>query len=315
MTACRRIIVTSDPGQDQAVAILLILGSQEEFEVLGIVATAGNIGLEHTERNTRKILELAGRIDIPVFLGSPRPLRRELVTAAHVHGPTGLDGPALPEPTMKLQTKPGVDFIIETLLAEPPGTVTVVSLSPLTNLALALRKAPEIAGRIREIAMMAGAYFEVGNITPSAEFNVYVDPEAADVVLRSGVPITMLPLDVTHRMLSTPARLNRIHALGNRSGVAVAEMLRFSERFDLEKYGWPGAPLHGPCVPAYMIRPDLFQGRNINVTVETESALTLGMTVADWWRITEQPRNVFYVRDGDVEGYYDLLTERLARLP
>lgn len=311
----RRIIITSDPGQDQAAAILLMLGSPEDFEVLGIVATAGNIGLDQTEKNTRKILELAGRRDIPVYLGSPRPMRRELVTAAHVHGPTGLDGPVLPEPTMKLQTTFGVDFIIETLRGAPAGTITIVSLSPLTNLALALEKAPDIAPRIREIAMMAGAYFEVGNITPSAEFNVYVDPEAADHVLRSGIPITMVPLDVTHKMLSTPARLDRIEALGNRCGPALAQMLRFSEHFDLEKYGWPGAPLHGPCVPAFLIRPQMFLGRQINVSIETGSPLTLGMSVADWWRITDRPRNAFYVRDGDADAYYDLLTERVARLP
>ncbi len=311
----RKIIVTSDPGQDQAVAILMILGSPEAFDVLGMIATAGNIGLDLTEKNLRKILELAGRPDIPVYLGAPRPMGRPLVTAAHVHGPSGLDGPSLPEPIMRTQTKPGVDYMVETLRATASGTISIVSLSPLTNLALALKAAPDIAGRIREIVMMAGAYFEVGNITPSAEFNVYVDPEAADIVLRSAIPITMLPLDVTHRMLSTPARLDRLQALGNRCGVAAAEMLRFSETFDLKKYGWPGAPLHGPCVPAYMIRPELFQGRLINVTVETASELTLGMTVADWWRITERPRNVFYVRDGDADGYYDLLTERLARLP
>ena len=216
---------------------------------------------------------------------------------------------------MKLQTKPGVDFIVETLLAEPPGTVTVVSLSPLTNLALALQKAPEIAGRIREIAMMAGAYFEVGNITPSAEFNVYVDPEAADIVLRSGVPITMLPLDVTHKMLSTPERLNAMRALGNRSGIATAEMLEFSEAFDLKKYGWEGAPLHGPCVPAFMLAPDIFVGRQINVSVELQGSLTAGMTVADWWQITDRPKNAFYVRDGDPVAYYDLLTSALGNLP
>jgi purine nucleosidase len=216
---------------------------------------------------------------------------------------------------MRPQAKPGVDFIVETLRAAPAGEITIASLSPLTNLALALQKAPDIAPRIREIVMMAGAYFEGGNITPSAEFNVYVDPEAADIVLRSGVPITMLPLDVTHKMLSTPDRLNRIEALGNRCGLAVAQMLRYSERFDLQKYGWPGAPLHGPCVPAFMIEPSLFEGRSINIMVETQSPLTLGMTVADWWRITDRAHNAFYIRDGNAQAYYDLLTERLARLP
>jgi len=314
MTA-RKIIITTDPGQDQAVALFVMLGSPDDFDILGIVATAGNIGLDHTQKNIRQVLELAGRTDVPVYPGSPKPMRRPLVTAEHVHGPTGLDGPGLPEPTMPLQAQAGADFIVETLLREPPGSVTVVSLSPLTNLGLALEQAPAIAPRISQIVMMAGAYFEVGNITPTAEFNVFVDPEAADIVLRSGVPITMIPLDVTHRMLSTPARLDRFRALGNRCGIATADMLGFSEPFDLRKYGWAGAPLHGPCVPAIMLRPELFSGRSINVSVELQGALTLGMTVADWWRITERPANVFYVRDGDAEGYYALLAERIARLP
>jgi purine nucleosidase len=311
----RQVIITSDPGQDQAVALLLMLGSPETFEVLGIVATAGNIDLEHSTRNVCKTLELAGRAELPVYRGAPAPIARALVTATHVHGPTGLDGPDLPEPVMAPREGAGADFIVETVRRAAPGTVSIVSLSPLTNLALALRQAPDIATRIAEIVMMAGAYFEVGNITPSAEFNVYVDPEAAACVLGSGVPITMLPLDVTHQMLSTPERLARLAALPNRCGPAAAAMLRYSEAFDLRKYGWPGAPLHGPCVPAYMIRPALFRGRRINVGVETRGELTLGMTVADWWGITERPRNVYYLREGDAEGYYALLAERLARLP
>jgi purine nucleosidase len=311
----RKLIVMTDPGQDEAVAILVILGSPEDFDVLGVVAACGNIGLEYTEKNARKILELAGRTDIPVYAGCSRPMHRELVTAAHVHGPTGLDGPELPEPTMPLQTKHGVDFIVETLMESEPGTITICSLSPLTNLGMALVREPRIAPRIKEIVMMAGAYFEGGNITPTAEFNVYVDPEAADVVLKSGVQMTMLPLDVTHQMRSTKARLERFRGLGNRCGIAAAEMMFFSEPFDLKKYGWDGAPLHGPCVPAFMLKPDLFQGRQINVMIDTSSELTMGMSVADYWQITERPKNVFYVRGGDADGYYDLLTERLANLP
>jgi purine nucleosidase len=315
MTMPRKIIVTTDPGQDQAVALFVLLALPEDFDILGVVATAGNIGLDNTQRNARQLLELAGRSDVPVYLGSPRPMRRPLVTAEHVHGPTGLDGVDLPEPSMPLQAQAGVDFIVETLLREPPGSVTLVCLSPLTNLGLALEKEPPIAARMAGVIMMAGAYFEVGNITPAAEFNVYVDPEAADIVLRSGAPIAMLPLDVTHRMLSTRQRLDRFRALGNRCGLATAGMLTFSETFDLKKYGWEGAPLHGPCVPAYMLKPALFESRLINVTVETESALTLGMTVADWWRVTDRPRNVTYVRNGDAAGYYSLLFDTIARLP
>jgi purine nucleosidase len=311
----RKIIIDSDPGQDDAVAILMALASPEEIEVLGIVAVAGNVPLARTTGNARKVLELAGRTDIPVFAGCIRPMRRPLVTAEHVHGRTGLDGPELPEPTMQLQERHGVDFLVETLLAEPPGTITLCTLGPLTDVAMALVKAPAIAPRIQEIVMMAGAYFEVGNITPAAEFNVYVDPEAADVVLRSGVPITMVPLDVSHGVLNTPARLDRLDAIGGRCSKAVVEMMRFAARFDIAKYGWAGGPLHDPNVIAWLLRPELYAGRRINVSVETGSELTLGMTVADWWRITDRPVNVEYLRQADADGFHDLLAERLARLP
>ena len=311
----RKIIIDTDPGQDDAVALLLALASPEELDVLGIVAVAGNVGLAQNARNALKIVELSGRTDVPVFAGCERPMRRKLVTAEHVHGPTGLDGPDLPEPKKKLEEKHGVDFIIDTLRAEEAGTVTLCTLGPLTNVAMALVKAPDIGPRIREIVMMAGAYFEVGNITPSAEFNVYVDPEAADVVLTSGIPITMIPLDVTHGVLSLSHRLEGFVAIGNRSGKAVSEMLAFSERFDLEKYGGAGAPLHDPCVIAWLLKPELFDGRKINVTIETTSELTRGMTVADYWRITDRPKNVLYLRTADDESFYRLLTERIARLP
>jgi purine nucleosidase len=311
----RKVIITSDPGQDQAAAIFLFLGRPDAFDVLGIVATAGNIDMSYTEKNCRKLLELANRRDVPVCVGCTRPMRRDLVMAPHVHGPTGLDGPELPEPTMALSPQHGVDFIIDTVRAAPPKTITICSLSPLTNLAMALVKAPDIADRIQEVVMMAGAYFEVGNISVAAEFNVFVDPEAADVVLRSGLKLTMLPLDVTHRMLSTRERLAAMRATATRCGIATAEMLEFSEAFDLRKYGWNGAPLHAPCVPVFMLRPDIFTGRHINVSVELSGALTLGMTVADWWQITDRPRNVFYVRDGDSGVFYDLLNQALGNLP
>jgi purine nucleosidase len=311
----RKLIILTDPGQDQAAAILMILGARHAFDVLGLVATAGNIDLGLTVTNCLKLLKLAGRPDIPVFAGCPRPLARDLVTATHVHGPTGLDGPKLPYPTIAAAPRHGVDFIVDTLRQSEAETITICSLSPLTNLAMALIKAPDIAPRIRDIVAMAGAYFEVGNITPTAEFNVYVDPEAARIVLGADIPTTLLPLDVTHRMLSTRARLQAMRALGNRCGIATAEMLEFSESFDLKKYGWEGAPLHGPCVPAFMLAPDIFSGRQVNVSVELDGALTQGMTVADWWGITDRPKNAFWVRDGDAERFYDLLLECLGRLP
>lgn len=310
----RKLIILTDPGQDQAAAILMILGQRQAFDVLGLVATAGNINLDHTIANCLKLMELAGRPEIPVFAGCPHPIIRPLVMAEHVHGPTGLDGPDLPQPKIAAQEKHGVDFIIDTVRAHP-GEITICSLSPVTNLAMALRKAPDIAGKIREVVAMLGAYFEVGNITPTAEFNCYVDPEAADIVLKAGIKTTLLPLDVTHKMRSTPERLGAMRALGNRCGVATAEMLEFSEAFDLKKYGWDGAPLHGPCVPAFILAPEMFSGRQINVSVELNGTLTSGMTVADWWQITDRPKNVFYVADGDPVAYYDLLLKSLENLP
>ena len=314
-TSPRKIIFDTDPGQDDMAAILLALASPEELEVLGIVAVAGNVPLSHTSRNALCICELAGRSEIPVFAGSDQPMGRKLVTAEHVHGKTGLDGPDLPEPKAKLQAKPGVDFLIDTIRASAKGEITLVTLGPLTDIGLALTRAPEIGAKIREIVMMAGAYFEGGNITPTAEFNVYVDPQAADIVLKSGIPIVMMPLDVTHRVLVTPPRMERLFKLGNRSGKALAEALTFSRTFDINKYGWEGAPLHDPTTVAYLLKPALFQGRDINVAIETESELTIGMTVADYWRVTGRPVNARYIRDVDADGFFALLTERIGRLP
>lgn len=311
----QKIIIDTDPGQDDAVAILLALSSPQELNVLGIVAVAGNVRLAQTAKNALKVVELSGQTEVPVYAGCERPIKRVLVTAEHVHGQSGLNGSDLPDPQIQLQAQHGVDFIIATLMSHEPGTVTLCTLGPLTNIALALIKAPHIAFRIKEIVMMGGAYFEVGNITPAAEFNIYVDPDAADVVMRSGVPIVMVPLDVTHQILTTRERLDRITAIGNQTGDDVAKMLEFSQRFDLQKYASPGAPLHDPCVIAYLLKPELFVGRHINVSIETASELTLGMTVADYWGVTNRPKNVIFLRSGDADGFYDLLLERLARLP
>lgn len=310
----RRIIIDTDPGQDDAVAILLALASPE-VEVLGVVAVAGNVPLPLTQRNARIVCELAGRRDMPVYAGCDAPLKRTLVTAEHVHGKTGLDGPPLPDPAMPLMDEHGVDWIIRTLRTEPAGTVTLCPLGPLTNIAVAFRRAPDIIGRVQEIVLMGGAYFEVGNITPAAEFNIYVDPEAAEIVFRSGVPLTVMPLDVTHKALTSRDWVDGIAALGTETGRMVAAWTGFFERFDVAKYGSHGAPLHDPTVIARLIRPDLFGGRHVNVEIETQSDLTLGMTVADWWGVTDRPRNAMFMGSVDRDGFFALLTERLARLP
>ncbi|WP_265515943.1 nucleoside hydrolase [Nitratireductor luteus] len=313
MAPARKIIIDTDPGQDDALAILLALASPE-LDVLGITAVAGNVPLPLTEKNALKICELAGKLETPVFAGASRPLVRDLVTAEHVHGKTGLDGPDLPEPTMALREQHAVDFIVETLMSHDEGQVTLCPLGPLTNIALALVREPKIAHRIKEIVLMGGGFFEGGNITPTAEFNIYVDPHAADVVFRSGAPIVMMPLDVTHKAMTTARRVAAFRDLGTRVGAAVAEMLEFYERFDEEKYGSDGGPLHDPCVIAWLLQPELFKGRQCNVVIETMSELTMGMTVVDWWGVTERRKNAHVMRDIDHEGFFALLTERLGRL-
>ena len=310
----RKIIIDTDPGQDDAVAILLALASPEELEVLGIVAVAGNVPLPLTQKNARIVCELARKTHVPVFAGCDAPMQRKLVTAEHVHGKTGLDGPQLAEPSMPLQDRHGVDFIIETLRREPAGSVTLVPVGPLTNIGTAFLKAPDIVDRVAEIVLMGGAYFEVGNITPAAEFNIYVDPEAAEIVFRSGVDLTVMPLDVTHKALTTRPRVEAFRGMGTEVGRMVAEWTDFFERFDKEKYGSEGAPLHDPCTIAYLLQPDLFDGRHINVEIETGSDLTLGMTVADWWRVSKRPANATFMGDLDADRFFGLLTERLARL-
>ena len=314
MPTPRKIIIDTDPGQDDAVAILLALGSPDELEVLGITAVAGNVPLALTQKNARIICELAGRPDVKVYAGCDAPLKRKLVTAEHVHGKTGLDGPVLTDPVMPLQPGHAVDFIIDTLRAEASGTVTLCPLGPLTNIAAAFLKAPDIIPRVAQIVLMGGAYFEVGNITPTAEFNIYVDPEAADIVFKSGIDLVVMPLDVTHKALTNKSRVAAFRALGTHPGRMVAEWTDFFERFDMQKYGSEGAPLHDPCVIAYLLNPALFTGRHINVEIETGSALTLGMTVADWWGVTNRAPNALFIGDVDADGFYALLIKRIGQL-
>ena len=311
----RRIIIDTDPGVDDAIAILLALAVPAELEVLGIVAVAGNLPLAQTERNARRVCELAGRPEIPVYAGCARPMLRPLATAEHIHGETDRDRLLLPEPTMALQTLHGVDFLIETLRAAQTGSITVCALGPLTNIAMALVKAPEVAARIGELVIMGGACFELGNVTPAAEFNVHVDPHAAAIVLDSGIQITMMPLDVTHQLLTTPPRLAVLRALDNHCGRAVAALLASFERRRRSKFGTRAAALHDPSVIAYLLDPKLFNGREVNVAIEMESPLTIGMTVVDWWGVTRRQANARLMNKVNAGGFYDLMTARLARLP
>ena len=311
----RRIIIDTDPGIDDAVAILLALAAPEELEVLGIVAVAGNLPLAQTERNARRVCELAGRFDVPVYAGCGRPLLRRLATAEHIHRETARDGLLLPEPTVARRPQHGVDSLIEALNSGEPGTITLCALGPLTNIDMALIKTPDVATTVAELVIMGGACFELGNVTPAAEFNIHVDPHAAAIVFDSGIPITMIPLDVTYQVLTTSKRLAALRALDNRCGRAVAALLASFERRRRPKFGARATALHDPSVIAYLLKPTLFQGREINVAVETQSPLTLGMTVVDWWGVTSRKPNLRLMNTVDADGFYELLTEKLARLP
>ena len=312
--APKKIIIDCDPGQDDALAILLALGSPEEIEVLAVTAVAGNVPLALTEVNARKLVALAGRSDVPVYRGADRPLVRDLVTAEFVHGKTGLDGADLPDPSTPLADGHAALAIVDILRREPAGSVTICPVGPLTNIALALRLAPDIAANIKAIVLMGGA-IAVGNITPAAEFNIYVDPHAADVVFRSNVPIVMHGLDVTHKALVTPSRLAAIKAIGSEVSEAVYGLLTFYNIYDQAKGEGQGAPLHDPCAIAYVMRPDLFGGRNCNVTIDIASEASMGRTLVDWRGRTDRPANALVVDQIDAAGFFELLTERLARLP
>jgi len=307
------LILDCDPGQDDAVALLLALASPEAFEVLGITTVAGNVPLGLTARNALLIRDLADRPDVPVFAGCSRPMLRPLLTAEHVHGANGIDGMAVTEPDSKLDPRHGVDFLIETLTAAEPDSVTLVPTGPLTNIAMAMVKAPEIIPAIEEIVLMGGAMREGGNISPSAEFNMLVDPHAAELVFGCGRPLRVFGLDVTHQVLTHAARVERIRALGTPVSEAVAGMLSFFSRHDTAKYGIDGAPLHDPCTVASLLEPDLFDFKACNIAVETASELTMGHTAVDFWGVSGRPANADWAHGVDGDGFFDLLIERLAR--
>ncbi len=309
----RPVIIDCDPGQDDAVALFLAMASPEDVDIVGITAVAGNVPLALTQRNARIMCDLAGRADVPVFAGCDRPMRRDSVTAEHVHGSTGIDGMDLFDPATPLSDRHAVDFLVEAIKAAPDEGITLVATGPLTNVATAFGREPGIAANVREIVLMGGASREGGNITPSAEFNIFVDPDAADAVFRCGRPLVVMGLDVTHQVISTPARVAAIAALDNPVARATASMLGFFHRHDSAKYGTEGGPLHDPCTVAWLLSPGLFEGKPCNVSVETASSLTAGHTAVDFWHVTDRPRNALWVHSVDADGFYDLLTRRLAR--
>jgi purine nucleosidase len=309
----RPIIIDCDPGQDDAVALFLAMSSPDELQLLGITTVAGNVPLDLTQRNARMMCDIAGRGDVPVFAGRDKPLVRDAITAEYIHGSTGIDGVEVFEPETPLQSRHAVEFIIDTLLGADDASITLVPTGPLSNIGAAIRKEPAILARVREIVVMGGAMREGGNRSPSAEFNILVDPHAAEIVFSCGAPVVVMGLDVTHQVLSTRARVERIRALNNPVSEATAGMLSFFHRYDSKKYGSEGAPLHDPCTVAWLLEPGLFQLRECNLSVETTSELTMGHTAVDFWHVTNRPHNVRWAHGVDADGFYALLTQRLAR--
>ena len=308
----RQVIIDCDPGQDDAVALFLAMSAPDELEVLGVTTVAGNVPLELTQRNARMVCDIAGRTDMPVYAGCSKPLQLDAITAEYIHGSTGIDGVDVFDPATPLQDTHAVDFIVETLRGARKGTVTLIPTGPMTNIATAIRREPGILDAVDRIVSMGGAMREGGNRSPSAEFNVLADPHAAEIVYGCGRPVTAMGLDVTHQVLSTRERVARIRSVGNRVAEATAGMLSFFHRYDTKKYGSEGAPLHDPCTVAWLLRPDLFETKPCNLSVETSSELTLGHTAVDFWHVTDRPHNVEWTHAVDAEGFYDLLVERLA---
>jgi inosine-uridine nucleoside N-ribohydrolase len=304
------ILIDCDPGHDDAMALLLALASPE-VELVGVTTVHGNTTLANTTVNALKILELAGRTDVPVARGADRPLIREPHVGEHVHGASGLDGPDLPAPTMQIVAPHAVDFLAETLRAAQ-APITLIPTGPLTNIALLLAQHPDIGEKIERIVLMGGAIAE-GNVTPAAEFNIWADPEAASRVFDSEVDVTMVGLDVTHRALMTPEHAETLRATGH-VGEVVAELWAFYHRFHTRVYDFPGTPIHDALAVAHVIRDDLLRTQPRNVTIDCEGELCRGRTVVDLWRVTGKDPNAHVAVEVDGPAFLDLLVERIGSL-
>ncbi|MCW3477872.1 nucleoside hydrolase [Limobrevibacterium gyesilva] len=310
----RPIVIDTDPGVDDAIAILLALASPE-LELVAVHTVAGNCPLADATGNALRVLELAGRADIPVHAGCPRPLLREQIFGKF-HGRGGLGGTVLPAPRQGVAPGHAAQRLIEVShAARATGRpLTVCPIGPLTNLAAAIALDPTVAAAWDKVVVMGGGFRVPGNRTPYAEFNILADPHAARMVLNSGADIVMMPLDLTHQAMATPARIERLRAAGGRIAAAVVELLTFWDRGDIERFGEPGGPLHDPTVIGYLLAPELFQGKRVHVDVDCETPERYGHMVADWYGQTDRPANATVMTKLDAEGFFALLTRRLAAL-
>lgn len=300
--APRPIILDCDPGIDDAIAILLALAAPEEIDLRAITCVAGNVPLEKTALNARRVAALAGRDSPPIYAGCPRPLMRPFVREAAVHGADGLGGVDMPAPAGPLADGHAVDVIVEAVMSAPEGTLSLCPIGPMTNLALAMVKQPAIIPRIREVVFMGGAAFIPGNVTPAAEFNIHADPHAAQIVISSGLPLVMFGLDVTHQAVATAARVAALKGAGGQVCQTAAALMT--------AYGREEGFLHDPCVIAYLLLPSLFKGQAGQLTVDCDEGPNLGRTVC---ASGEEAPNAMVITEIDADGFFALLTERLAR--
>ncbi len=308
----RGIILDCDPGHDDAMAILLAHGNPE-IELLAITTVAGNQTLPKTTLNARRICTVAGITDVPIAAGCDRPLVRELVIAPDIHGVSGLDGPLFPEPSVAVTPVHAVDLIIDRIMASDGG-ITLVPTGPLTNIGMAVRKEPGIVGRVREVVLMGGAYTR-GNRTPAAEFNILVDPEAAAIVFDADWPVTMVPLDLTHQAIATPAVLERIAAVGTPvAGIAVELMTFFGKTYREVAGFTEGPPVHDPCAVARVISPEVVKVEEAFVAIETEGKWTSGMTVTDFRGRMGLAPNTQVATKLESDGFWDLMVDALERI-
>lgn len=309
----RAVIIDCDPGVDDGVALLLAFASSADLNLLGITTVAGNVGVDLTTRNACIIREIATRTDVRVFAGCDRPLVRAPVEAGHFHGATGLGGLPVFAPRTAHEPLHAVRFLIDSVLTAPAGSITVVTMGPMTNVALALRAEPRLAERIGSIVVMGGARREGGNITASAEYNVYADPHAAQTVFASGCKIVVLGLDATHEVLTTPARIERLRALDNRSAATAADLLEFTYQLEHNLHRDGGVPMHDPCTVAYLLAPQMFRTAPCRIAVETTSTLTLGHTAVEFRLDQAYGPLVEWAVHADGEAVFRLLTESLGR--
>ena len=309
-----KILLDTDTAGDDTTAMLLAMKSSRAT-LEAVTINCGNVSFDQEVENALYTIEVGGKSGkIPVYPGARHPLLRDWETAERVHGDDGMGNSRFPKAKQRPETKNAVDAILELVNSEP-GEITLVEIAPMTNLALAIRKDPSISKKVKHLYFMGGTNQYLGNVTPAAEFNIWVDPDAAAKVLASGMKITIVPLDVTHRVLSTAARVARLDRLGNRCAPYAARLIRAFDRPRVARYGRRGRALHDPSAVAYLIAPELFRGREVSVMVETESELARGMTIVDWWGVTGRPANARFLDRVDAGGVYDLLVEALARLP